>query len=77
MRVRRVGVLSLGLFDITAKLETVISHIGNKQCEGDGEMIEKHLLKEFEIFEATGKRTKDIKLLLNSLNTFPSTSIEY
>ena len=30
----------------------------NKQCEGDGEVIRKHLSKELEIFEATGGKNK-------------------
>ena len=39
-------------------------------------MIGKHLSIELELFEATGETTKDIKLLLKSLNIIPQTSIE-
>ena len=39
-------------------------------------MIEKKNSKEFEIFHATGETTKNIKLLPNSLNIIPKTSIE-
>ena len=46
---------ALGIFDTTAKLEGAISHIENKQCAGDGELIGKHLSIELEIFEAAGK----------------------
>ena len=45
--------------------QSAISHIENKQREGDKAMNGKHLSKELEIFEAAGKITKNIKLLLN------------
>ena len=77
LRVRRVVCTVTGyIFDTTAKLETVINHIENKQFEGDDVMIGKHLSKELEIFEATSETTKNFKLLINSLNIIPQTSIE-
>ena len=39
-------------------------------------MIGKHLSKELKLFEETGGATKTIKLLLNSLNIIPQTSME-
>ena len=39
-------------------------------------MIGKHLSEDLEIFEVTGETTKNIKLLLNSLNVILQTSIE-
>ena len=69
-------VLLLGIFDTTAKLEAAISHIENKQCKGNGEIIRKHLSKELDIFEATGESTKNVKMLFNSLDIIPRTSIE-
>ena len=63
--------LSLGISDTTAKLETVINHNENKQCEGDGETTRKHLSRELEIFEAKGETIKNIKLLLNAINIIP------
>ena len=61
--------LSLGIFDTTAKLETAISYIRNKQCEGDGEMTGKHFPKQLET-------TKNIKMLFNYLNAIRQISIE-
>ena len=65
--------MSLGIFDTTGNLEAAISHVENKQCEGDGEMIGKHLSKEF---KSTGETTKNIKLLLNSLYILSQISME-
>ena len=69
-------VLSMGVFDTTAKMEAAISHIENKQYQGKGEMIRNHFSKRLKIFEATSETNKNIKLLLNSLNIILQTSIE-
>ena len=52
--------------------EAAIGHIEHKQCEGDRVLNRKHLSKELEIFEAAGEKTKNIKLLFNSLKTTPT-----
>ena len=57
-------------------LEAAISHIKIKQCEGDREINGKHLSKESEIFEASSEKTRNVDLLLNSLNAIISISIE-
>ena len=36
----------------------------------------KHYSNELEIFEATGEKTKNIKLLFNSLGAIPPTFVE-
>jgi hypothetical protein len=61
---------------LAQRLEAAISHIEDTKCEGDREMKGKHLSKELEIFEATGEKNTNIKLLFNALKTVPPTSIE-
>ena len=41
------------------------------------EMNGKHFLNELEIFEATGEKIINIKLLLNSPKTIPPTFVEW
>ena len=56
------------------KLQLATSKINNAKVTE--RRLENIFLKELEIFEATGETTKNIKLLLNSLNIIPQTSIE-
>ena len=37
---------------------------------------DKHLAKEFDLFDATGQRTTNIYLLLDALKSIPPTSVE-
>ena len=55
---------------LSQKLGDAISYFEKKKCEGSSsKMTGKHLYKELEIFDVTGEKTKNIKLLLNSLKT--------
>ena len=46
-----------------------------KKIEGDGKMKLKHLPNELEIFKTTGRMSKNVELMFNSLKTIPLTFI--
>ena len=68
--------LSISQSSLAQKLEAAIKVMESDRVTPMKENKDKHLAKEFDLFDATGQRTTNIDLLLDALKSIPPMSVE-